>query len=226
MKVALYARVSTTDQNCELQLRELREYCARRRWEVIDEYVDTGICGTRASMPQLNRLMQDAAARAVDAVVVWKVDRWSRSVRDLRETLEQLRRWHVRWVATAQCLDTDEHEPSSRLLVAIIRAVAEIESNVIRERVVAGQRTYRNLYARGRVGRTQDRQSKSGLNRPIGRPRCVVDRYRLHELREQGHSLRQIGAKIGVSYVTVWRLLQEARNAGRTWISRLPGPAS
>jgi len=225
MKAALYARVSTTDQNCELQLRELRAYCARRRWEVADEYVDIGIRGTR-SVPQRDRLLRDAAARAVDAVVVWKVDRWSRSVRDLRETLEQLRRWHVRWVATAQCLDTDEHEPSSRLLVAIIRAVAEIESNVIRERVVAGQRTYRNLYARGRVGRTQDRQSKSGLNRPIGRPRCVVDRYRLRELREQGHSLRQIGARFGVSHMTVGRLLQEARNAGRTWISRLPGPVS
>ena len=153
------------------------------------------------------------------------MDRWNRGVRDLRDTLEQLRRWHVRWVAASQGLDTDEHQPSSRLLVTLIGALAEIESSVLKERAVAGQRTYRNLYARGRVGRTKPHQSKSGLNRPIGRPRCMVDRYRLRELREQGHSLRQIGAKFGVSYVTVWRLLQEGSKAGGTWKNQLPGPS-
>jgi len=184
--------------------------------------VDIGIRGTR-SVPQRDRLLRDAAARAVDAVVVWKVDRWSHRARDLRETLEQLRSWHVRWVATTQSLDTDERKPSSRLIVSIIDAVAEIESSVLQERVVAGQRTCRNLYARGRVGRTKQHQSRSGLNRAIGRPRCVVDRYRLRELREQGHSLRQIGAEFGVSCMTVWRLLQEARKAGGAWKNGLLG---
>jgi len=80
MKIGLYARVSTSDQNCEMQLRELREYAAARKWTVHAEYVDTGWSGAKASRPALNRLMADARKRRIDAVCVWKLDRWGRSM--------------------------------------------------------------------------------------------------------------------------------------------------
>ena len=79
MRTAIYARVSTTDQSCEMQLRELREYAARRGWQVVEEYVDTGWSGAKASRPELNRLLRDARVRRFDIVLVWKLDRWGRS---------------------------------------------------------------------------------------------------------------------------------------------------
>jgi len=206
-RVAIYARVSTTDQHCELQLKDLREYCALRKWDVTAEYIDQGISGMKSSRPQRDRLMKDAEARAIDTVVVWKLDRWGRSLLDLAETVEQLRRWKVRWVATTQMLDTDENSPISRLLMMILGAVAEFERSIIQERCTAGQRVYRQAFERGRVTKNKDRQSKSGLNRAVGRPRCVVDRYKVRELRAAGLSLRAIGTKLGVSYLTIRRLL-------------------
>ena len=77
LRVAVYARVSTADQNCEMQLRELREYSERRAWAVYAEYVDTGWSGAKASRPELDRLMRDARQRRFDAVLVWKLDRWA-----------------------------------------------------------------------------------------------------------------------------------------------------
>jgi hypothetical protein len=76
MRVAIYARVSTADQSCEMQLRELREYTQRRGWTTAGEYVDTGWSGAKASRPELDRLMRDASMRRFDAVLVWKLDRW------------------------------------------------------------------------------------------------------------------------------------------------------
>jgi len=206
-RVAIYARVSTTGQNCELQLTELGEFCLARKWESVGEYVDQGISGTPTSRPERDRLMRDAEARAIDTVVVWKLDRWGRRLLDLAETVEQLRRWKVRWVATTQMLDTDENSSISRLLMMILGAVAEFERAIIQERCAAGQRVYRQAFERGRVGKNKDRQSKSGLNRAVGRPRCVVDRYKVRELRAAGLSLRAIGSKLGVSHLTIKRLL-------------------
>ena len=80
MRVAIYARVSTADQSCEMQLHELREYTERRGWTTVGEYVDTGWSGAKASRPELDRLMNDASVRRFDAVLVWKLDRWGRSV--------------------------------------------------------------------------------------------------------------------------------------------------
>ena len=97
---ALYARVSTTDQNCEMQLRELREYIAPRDWKNGGEYVDTGFSGAKASRPALDRLMADAAKRKFDCVVVWKLDRFGRSVLNLSQQLAALTSFGVRFVAT------------------------------------------------------------------------------------------------------------------------------
>jgi DNA invertase Pin-like site-specific DNA recombinase len=90
MRAAVYARVSTTDQNCEMQLKELREYCQRRRWEIVGEYVDLGWSGARTSRPQFDRIMRDASLHKFDCVIVWKLDRWGRSVSHCLDSLEQL----------------------------------------------------------------------------------------------------------------------------------------
>ena len=139
MRTALYARVSTTDQTCEMQLRELREYAARRGWQIAGEYVDTGWSGAKASRPELDRLMQDARMRRFDAVLVWKLDRWGRSVADCIRSLQELASLGIRFLAVTQNLDTDELNP----MLHILAAFGELEKEMIRERVVAGIRNAR-----------------------------------------------------------------------------------
>src|ERR1700737_4988801 len=141
MRAVLYARVSTTDQNCEMQLQEMREYCQRRGWEISGEYVDTGWSGVKASRPELNRLMQDAALRRCDTVLVWKLDRFGRSVKNCVDGIAALTAAGVRFIAVSQSIDTDESNPTSRLLLHILASVAEFEGELIRERVRAGIRS-------------------------------------------------------------------------------------
>ncbi len=207
MRAALYARVSTLDQNCEMQLRELREYCQRRGWTNMGEYVDTGWSGAKVSRPELNRVMKDASVHTFDAILVWKLDRFGRSVLNLSEQLAQLNSWGIRFIATSQSLDTDINNPTSRLLLHILAAVAEFERELIKERVLAGVRTYRQAYEAGKVG--AERQSRSGKNLPQGRPRCVFDRQRAMELRDKGMSMRAIAAKLQVSVGTIHSVVSE-----------------
>jgi len=166
IKAALYARVSTGDQNCEMQLRELREYLARRGWESAGEYVDTGFSGSKTSRPELDRLMKDARRRRFDAVVVWKLDRWGRSLTHLVQSLEQLTGVGVRFIAMTQNIDTDESNPMARLLLHLMAAFAEFERSMIQERTVAGVRAAK---ARGAV---------------LGRPRRVFRRDEVVRLRD------------------------------------------
>jgi DNA invertase Pin-like site-specific DNA recombinase len=123
---AIYARVSTQDQNCEMQIRELREYSVRRGWNLVAEYVDTGWSGAKASRPQLDELMKDAALRRFDAVMVWKLDRFGRSVRNCLDGIESLRTNGVRFLAVSQSIDADESNPTARLLLHILASVGRI----------------------------------------------------------------------------------------------------
>jgi Site-specific recombinases, DNA invertase Pin homologs len=195
MKVGLYARVSTVDQRCELQLLELREYCARRGWTVVEEYVDTGWSGAKSSRPELDRLMQDASEHRFDALAVWKIDRLARSVLNLSEQLAQLTSWGIRFLATSQGLDTDQANPTSRLLLHILASVAEFERSLIQERIAAGMRAAR---ARG---------TRSG--RSIGRPRRIFDRGAVLRLREEGVSFEKIAAELGIGVGTAVRSLRD-----------------
>ena len=131
MRIALYARVSTTDKSCEMQLRELRDYAASCGWQVFAEYVDTGWSGARASRPQLDRLLQDARARRFDAVLVWKLDRWGRSVADSIRSIQELVSLGVRFLAVTQNLDTDETNPMSRFLLHILAAFSDYAERAI-----------------------------------------------------------------------------------------------
>jgi putative DNA-invertase from lambdoid prophage Rac len=184
MTTAIYARVSTQDQTCESQLRELREYAARRGWSIACEYVDTGWSGAKASRPQLDRLMRDAAQRKFDFVLVWKIDRFGRSVLHLNQQLAALNSYGVRFIATSQSLDTDQSNPTSRLLLQILASVAEFEREMIRERTLIGLRVAK---ANGKH---------------VGRPRRVFRRDEVVQLREAGHSWRSIAARLGIPVMT------------------------
>ena len=185
-RVALYARVSTLiGQDPEMQLRELREYASRRGWLVGKEYIDKGVSGTRESRPALNDLMADAHRRKFDAVLVWKIDRFGRSLRHLVNSLAELGALGVAFVSFRDNLDLST--PSGRLMFQIIGAMAEFERALIQERVRAG---LRNAQAKGRR---------------LGRPRVVVDASRIASLRAQGRSWSQVGAELRVSKGTAQR---------------------
>jgi putative DNA-invertase from lambdoid prophage Rac len=189
LRTALYARVSTSDHNCEMQVRELHEYAERRGWDVTAEYVDTGWSGAKANRPELDRLMKDAALRRFDAVLVWKLDRFGRSVKNCLNGIEALRASGIRFLAVSQSIDTDESNPTARLLLHILASVAEFEREMIRERVCAG---VRNAKHKGKQ---------------LGRKRVVFDRAKANEMNARGASLREIAATLQVGRGTVHRFL-------------------
>jgi DNA invertase Pin-like site-specific DNA recombinase len=206
MRAALYVRVSTADQNAELQVRELREYAARQNWEIGEVYQDV-MSGAKSSRPALNRLMADARARRFDCLLVWKLDRFGRSLVDCLNNIRELEDHGVRFVAVTQGLDTDVKNPASRLLLHVLGAAAEFERAVIRERTQAGQLRYKQDYESGRVGKTV--HSRSGRDLPSHRPQRIFDREQVAALRAQRLSLRQIAKKLGLGLGTVTRTLQE-----------------
>jgi putative DNA-invertase from lambdoid prophage Rac len=206
MRAAIYARVSTTDQNCEMRLAELREYILRRGWENAGEFVDTGWSGSKASRPKFDRLMAEAARQEFDVVLCWKLDRFGRSLLNCKTALQQLQSQGIRFIATSQNIDTDESNPATRFLLHILMAAAEFERELIRERAAAGLKRYRQEYQAGRVGK--ETRSRSGKNLPVGRPRRVFDRQGVVELRAQGLSPRQIASKVGLGEGTVRRVLR------------------
>jgi len=187
-RIALYARVSTlNNQDPEMQLAELREYAARRGWQIVEEFADQGVSGCKESRPALNRLMSDAYRRRFDAVLVWKIDRFGRSLKHLVNTLAELAALGVAFVSLRDNLDLST--PSGRLMFQIIGAMAEFERSLIRERVRAGLRNARNKGKR------------------LGRPRVIVDASRIAGLRSQGLSWAQIKNEVGVSKGTGQRAL-------------------
>jgi DNA invertase Pin-like site-specific DNA recombinase len=185
-RVALYARVSTlNNQDPEMQLAELREYAGLRGWHIVEEFTDQGVSGCKESRPALNRLMSDACRRRFDAVLVWKIDRFGRSLKYLVNALAELAALGVAFISLRDNLDLST--PSGRLMFQIIGAMAEFERALIQERVRAG---IRNARAKGRR---------------LGRPRVIVDASRVATLRARGNSWSQVQAKLGVSKGTAQR---------------------
>jgi DNA invertase Pin-like site-specific DNA recombinase len=192
VRVALYARVSThNNQDPEMQLSELRQYTAHRGWEIVEEYTDEGVSGCKESRPALNRLMADACRRRFDAIVVWKIDRFGRSLKHLINSLAELGALGVSFVSLRDHLDLST--PSGRLMFQIIGAMAEFERALIQERVRAG---LRNARAKGKR---------------LGRPRVVVDSAKIVSLRAQGFSWSQIEAETGTSKGTAQRAFVESK---------------
>jgi DNA invertase Pin-like site-specific DNA recombinase len=187
MRAALYARVSTANngQDPEMQLRELREYCQRRGWTVADEFVDVGISGAKEQRPQLDRLIAAAHRRRFDSVVVWKFDRFARSVSHLLRALETFKALGVEFVSLSEQLDTST--PAGKMVFTVLAAVGELERSLIAERVRAG---LRNARAKGKQ---------------LGRPRVIVDAARIASLRARGISWRDICRETGLTKGTAQR---------------------
>src|SRR5271155_1334373 len=142
-RVAIYARVSTLNhgQSPEMQLRELREYCQRRGLEIAGEYVDEGVSGGKDSRPQLDKLMADAHRRYFDAVVVWKFDRFARSVSHLLRALESFQALGIEFVSLSEGVDTST--PAGKMVFTVLGAVAELERSLIVERIRSGMKNAR-----------------------------------------------------------------------------------
>jgi len=185
LNAGLYARVSTSDQNCEVQLHELRDYVERRGWTVHKEYVDSGFSGAKASRPAFDQLMKDAAQHRFSAILVYKLDRFGRSVLHLSQALATLDANGIRFIAVSQGVDTDASNPTSRLLLNILSSVAAFELELIKERTLLGVRAAR---ANGKV---------------LGRPKRVFRRDEVVRLRDQeGLSWRAIAKNLKIPVMT------------------------
>ncbi len=198
MRAAIYARVSTRvgSQNPDMELRELRDYCQRRGWEIAGEYVDVGITGAREQRPELERLLAECNKRRVDAVVVYRYDRFARSLQQLVNALEEFRALGIEFVSLHEGVDTST--PNGRLVFGIFASIAEFERELICERVRSGLATAR---AHGKR---------------IGRPRKVVDGAKIARLRASGASWRTIARRLGVSVGTAYNVAQSrSKNALR-----------
>lgn len=192
--VALYARVSTADQNCDMQLDDLRRF-ASARFGRSYEYVDQGISGTQKRRPQLDALMSDARKRRFDSVLVWKFDRFARSVKHLVDSLEEFRALGIDFISYTEGIDTTTS--TGQLLFHIVGAVAQFERDLTVERVRAGI-----AHARAQGKR-------------IGRPRAEIDADKVVVLRAGGKSLREIARVLGAPVSRIRRAIESAKS-GKT----------
>ena len=187
-RAALYLRVSTVDQHPETQLLDLRQMATQRSYEIVQEYTDR-ISGAKARRPGLDQMMTDARRGRFDVVLVWASDRIARSVKHFLEVLDELNRLQVEFVSFRENIDTAG--PLGRAIVVIIGAIAELERNLIIERVRAGMR----------------RARLEGQH--IGRNPLVLDHAGIQRDRCQGQSLRQIAKGHRISTATVQRVLKK-----------------
>jgi DNA invertase Pin-like site-specific DNA recombinase len=186
-KAAIYARISTTNhgQDVSMQTRELRQFSEARGWNVVDDYVDEGISGTKDRRPALDRLMADAHKRKFDVVVCWRFDRFARSVSHLLRALETFNALGIAFVSLSENVDTTT--PTGKMIFTVLGAVAELERSLIVERVKAG---LRNARAKGKR---------------LGRPSKAVDGTTVARLRSQGATWRAIAQQLGVGVGTLYR---------------------
>ena len=188
-RVAIYARVSTTDQTCDNQLRDLRDYCRARGWSDVREFIDTGISGTKERRPALDKMMAEVNARRVDVVVVAAFDRLGRSVRHLVEALELFRHLNVEFISLREQIDTGS--ALGQAVFTIIAAIAQLERSLIVERVKSGLR-----------------RARAEGNR-LGRPRLQVSEHQLRIVVNQKLPVRAASKLLGVSPSSYLRLVRQ-----------------
>ena|SRR5208282_493679 len=186
-RAVFYTRVSSVDQHPETQLCDLRPLAAARGYEIVGEYTDT-ISGSKSKRPGLDQLMADARRRRFDVVMVWAFDRMARSVRHFLEVLDELNHLNIEFVSFRESVDTSG--PLGRAMVVIVGAIAELERNLIVERVKAGMR----------------RAKLDG--RQIGRSRLHMNREQIVHDRRSGMSLTQVAKKHGISRASVCRVMK------------------
>jgi DNA invertase Pin-like site-specific DNA recombinase len=191
-RVALYCRVSSVDQHPETQLYDLRQMAQQRGFEIVKEYTDR-ICGAKSKRPALDELMRNARHGKLDVVLVWAFDRMARSVRHFLEVLDELNHLNVEFISFRENVDTSG--PLGRAMIVIIGAIAELERNLIIERVRAGMRR----------ARLEGRQ--------IGRKPLDIDHAAVLRDRQRGMSLAQIAKTHRISRTTVRRALKAGVDA-------------
>jgi DNA invertase Pin-like site-specific DNA recombinase len=171
-----------------MQLGELRAYAGRRGWVVAGEYVDEGVSGARERRPALDRLWVDCRKRSVDAVVVYRYDRFARSLRQLVNALEEFRALGIEFVSLHEGVDTST--PNGRLVFGIFATIAEFERELIRSRVRSGL------------------AAAKANGKKLGRPRAAVDATQVATLRAAGASWQVISQRLGIGVGTACRALQ------------------
>jgi DNA invertase Pin-like site-specific DNA recombinase len=190
-RIALYARVSTDKQTCENQLQELRTIAERMNYTIVTEFVDNGISGmkTRQNRPALDQLMKSATQRKFDMVMCWSIDRLGRSLQNLVEILNELQALKIDLFFLQQGMDTST--PSGRMIFSVFGAIGEFERNLIRERVIAGQK----------------RAVANGVK--IGRPSKMNEGMKsaVKLLRERGMGIKQIAKQLQIGVGTVYSVI-------------------
>jgi DNA invertase Pin-like site-specific DNA recombinase len=185
-RAAIYARVSTTNhgQDVSMQTRDLEQFAQARGWRLVDSYLELGISGSKDKRPQLDRLMADAHKRRFDIVIVWRFDRFARSVSHLLRALETFNALGIAFLSLSEQMDTTT--PTGKMIFTVLGAVAELERSLIVERVRAG---LRNARAKGKT---------------LGRPRRIVDHAKIVALRASGASWPTIAKKLGIGVGTAY----------------------
>lgn len=190
-RIAIYARVSTDKQTCENQLQELRAIAERMNYTIVAEFIDNGISGmkTRQDRPALDQLMKSATQHKFDMVMCWSIDRLGRSLQNLVEILNELQAMKIDLFFLQQGMDTST--PSGRMIFSVFGAIGEFERNLIRERVIAGQK----------------RAMANGVK--IGRPSKMNDGLKsaIQLLREKGMGIKQIARELKVGVGTVYSVM-------------------
>jgi DNA invertase Pin-like site-specific DNA recombinase len=195
-KVAIYTRVSTMDQHPEMQKRELVDYVKRRGWSLCKEYSDKGMSGAVERRPALDALLEDCRRKKIDIVVVWKFDRFARSLKQLLNALELFRTLGIAFVSCTEAIDTSL--PHGEMLFQIIGAIAQRERSLIGERVRAGLQHARSQGKR--------------LGLP---PFCVLTPGEIAEIRRERArtkaTFRTLAKKYGLSVWTLHTLCARGR---------------
>ena len=187
MKTAIYARVSTIDQHTDNQIIVLQKYCDARNYHIEYTYVDKGVSGSKESRPEFDNMMNDAKKRKFDCLLVWKLDRLSRSLRHLLNTLDELNNVGISFICYQDNIDTTT--PTGRLMFHMVGAFAEFERSLIQERVKLGLQRAKQ---QGKV---------------LGRPKIDINPYKIQQLRTQGHTIRAIAIELNLSVGAVHKTL-------------------
>tara|TARA_B100000315_G_C14365608_1_gene490522 strand:+ start:52 stop:672 length:621 start_codon:yes stop_codon:yes gene_type:complete len=187
-KAALYCRVSTNDQKTDMQLTDLRKFSTDRNLIIYNEYIDNGISGSIKKRPALDKLMSDAKKKKFDVILVWRFDRFARSSRHLVEALHTFRHLDIQFISYNENIDTGS--PLGEAMFTIISAMAQLERDIIKERVKAGLKNARNK------GKT------------LGRPKADIDLTRAKEMQNEGDSIRSISIKLRIPRTTLIRALK------------------
>lgn len=206
---AIYTRVSTAkraaqanqetgerayEQSPDMQQAQLEQLAVARKWKVVEVYSDRA-SGSIAQRPGLERMMADARRHRFQAVLVWRFDRFARSVKQLVLALEEFNHLGITFISLQESLDTSS--PMGKAMFSIIAALSELERDIMRERILAG------------MAHAAEHGTKSG--RPSGRPPRVFDRQRAVEMLEAGEGWKTIAFRLGVSVSTLVRHVKRGR---------------